>query len=89
MYTYITPFTSCSEVLQAAKNVSYESELVCCIDTLEAWRLNWSDIMELVRTALYSGEYIGHDKDDLARAHGVLNHAVDIKLPRIIEKRNL
>ena len=86
MYTYITPFDTTGEVLQAAKNVSYEAEFIRCQDTLEAWRMNWDELMNIVRAALYSGEYEGQQKDDLARAHGMLNHAIDIKVPRAMDK---
>jgi hypothetical protein len=89
MYTYISPFTSCSEVLAAAKNVSYESEFIRCADTLEAWEMNCAELKDLVDAAIMSRTYAGPGLDDLERARGILGHAVNIKVPRIIEKRNL
>ncbi|AIW03627.1 hypothetical protein CPT_Moonbeam229 [Bacillus phage Moonbeam] len=86
MYTYITPFDTTEEVLQAAKNVSYEAAFIRCHDTLEAWRMNHDELVNIVRPAIYSNMYNGQELDDLERAYSILNHALDIKVPRAIEK---
>jgi hypothetical protein len=85
MYTYISPFTSCSEVLTAAKQVSYETKFIRSSDALRAWEMNHDDLMSIVRSALYSNTYSGQDHDDLNTAYSILKHAIDIKVPRVLE----
>jgi len=84
MYTYITPFNTTEEVLQAAKNVSYETKFIRCDDTREAWEINHSELKDLVDAAIMSRSYSGQQLDNLERARGILEHAVLIKLPRTI-----
>lgn len=85
MYTYINPFTSCSEVLAAAKQVSYETKFISSSDALRAWEMNHDNLMSIVRPAVYSNTYSGQDLDDLERAYSILNHAIDIKVPQLLE----
>ncbi|AMB18811.1 hypothetical protein BH780_gp228 [Bacillus phage Eldridge] len=88
MYTYITPFDTTEEVLQASKNVSYEVDFVRCPDTFHAWEMNQQELYNLVNDAIMSRTYGGQQLDDLERARGILNHALTVKLPRIQAKRN-
>ena len=86
MYTYISPFTLCSEVLAAAKQVSFETKFISSHEALRAWEMNHDDLMNIVRPAVYSNTYNGQELDDLERAYSILNHAIDIKVPQLLER---
>jgi len=86
MYTYISPFNTTEEVLSAAKNVSYETKFISSSDALKAWEMNHDDLMSIVRPAVYSNAYSGQELDNLERAYSILNHAIDIKVPQLLER---
>ncbi len=89
MFTYITPFDTCSEVLEAAKQVAFETKYIRSMTGLEAWEQSHLEIINIVRPAIRSNTFTGRDLDDLERAYSILNHATTIKVPQILKERNL
>lgn len=89
MFTYINPFNTCSEVLEAAKQVAFETKYIRSMTGLEAWEQSHLDIINIVRPALSSNVYTGKDYDNLYQAKLILDHAINVKVPQIVNERNI